>query len=57
MIERDTAVMPCKLRLAFDPGSGICLWSTNEAARARYGYPVDHSQLPLTENTRRWLSC
>ncbi len=45
-----------KLRLAFDPGSGICLWAANDAARDRYGYPIDHWQLPLTENTRRWLS-
>jgi hypothetical protein len=28
----------------------------NDAARARYGYPVDHWKLPLSENTRRCLS-
>ncbi len=44
-----------KLRLAFDPGSGICLWAANDAARDRFGYPIDHWQLPLGENTRRWL--
>jgi hypothetical protein len=48
--------MILQLRMAFDPGSGICLWASNEAARTRYGYPVDHWQLPLAENTRRWLS-
>jgi hypothetical protein len=48
--------MTYKLRLAFDPGGGVCLWAANDAARQRYGYPIDHWQLPLTENTRRWLS-
>lgn len=48
--------MTYKLRLAFDPGSGVCLWAANDAARQRYCYPIDHWQLPLTENTRRWLS-
>lgn len=46
----------CSLRLAFDPGSGVCLWAANDAARARYGYPIDHWSLPLSENTRRWLN-
>lgn len=45
-----------QLRLEFDAGSGVCLWAQNEATRARYGYAVDHWQLPLSENTRRWLN-
>lgn len=39
-----------------DPGSGICLWSANHGARERFGYPVDHWTLSLSENTKRWLS-
>ncbi|MEJ8850560.1 hypothetical protein [Variovorax rhizosphaerae] len=39
----------------FDSGSGVCLWSTNEAAREELGYAIDHWALPLSENTKRWL--
>jgi hypothetical protein len=41
--------------MAFDAGSGVCLWAENEAARERFGYPVHHSQLPLSDNTKRWF--
>lgn len=34
----------------------MCLWAINDAARELYGYPVDHWRLPLSENTRRWLT-
>lgn len=37
----------CELRYFFDPGSGICLWSANNAARERYGYPVALDVLDL----------
>lgn len=40
------------LRYFFDPGSGICLWAGCDAARARFGYPVQARQLPLTRETR-----
>jgi hypothetical protein len=43
------------VRYFFDPGSGVCLWSKNEAARESLGYPIDHWELPLSENTKRWL--
>jgi hypothetical protein len=42
-----------RLRYFFDPGGGICLWSANDAARERFGYPVKARSLPLTENTWR----
>jgi hypothetical protein len=42
-----------RLRNFFDPGGGICLWSANDAARERFGYPVEARSLPLTENTWR----
>ena len=35
------------LRFAFDFGSGICLWGMNQAARERFGYPIDDRDLPL----------
>ncbi|MCP4161202.1 MAG: hypothetical protein GY760_14100 [Deltaproteobacteria bacterium] len=44
-----------KLKLLFDPGSGVCLWSDNEEANKKYGYAIDHKELPLAENTIRWL--
>jgi hypothetical protein len=36
-----------ELRYFFDYGSGICLWSSNEAARIRFGYPVELDDLSL----------
>jgi hypothetical protein len=42
-----------RLRYFFDLGSGICLWSANDAARERFGYPVELRDLPLPETIRR----
>jgi hypothetical protein len=47
--------MAYEIRLAFDAGSGTCLWAKNEAAREKYGYPINHWELPLSENTKRYL--
>ena len=41
------------LRFFFDPGAGVCLWAGNDAAKERFEYAVDLSQLPLPENSRR----
>ena len=41
-----------RLRYFFDYHSG-CLWSANEAAYSRFGYPVLLSELPLSEETSR----
>ena len=43
------------VRYFFDPGSGVCLWAKNKEAREKYGYSIDHWELPLSENTKRWL--
>lgn len=43
------------IRFSFDLGSGVCLWAKNEEARERFGYAIDHWELPLSENTKRWL--
>ena len=40
------------LRYFFDPGSGICLWAGNQAARDAFGYPVEARQLALPRGTR-----
>ncbi len=42
-----------RLRYFFDPGAGICLWAANDAARERFGYPVDVQDLSLPENVWR----
>ena len=42
-----------RLRYFFDTGSGICLWSANDAARERFNYPVELLALPLPETIRR----
>jgi ribosomal protein S18 acetylase RimI-like enzyme len=44
------------LRYFFDAGSGVCLWSANDAARTRWGYPVACDRLSLTTNTRHWAA-
>ena len=43
-----------RLRFFFDYGSGVCLWTANDAARARFGdYPVLLADLPLSPETVR----
>lgn len=49
----ETGMATYKLRFFFSPGSGICLWSANDAARERWDCPVDLKALPLPENTWR----
>lgn len=44
---------PYRLRYSFDAGSGICLWSDNDAAREKFGDPVDLVDLPLPATVRR----
>ena len=44
------------LRYFFDAGSGICLWSGDEATRRRHGVAVSPDQLPLSEATRREIN-
>ena len=34
-------------RYFFDPGSGTCLWSANEATREKFGYAVELESLSL----------
>jgi hypothetical protein len=41
------------LRYLFDAGSGVCLWSGDEATREWYGLAVSPEQLPLAKATRR----
>lgn len=48
--------MPHTFRFFFDAGSGVCLWAADEGTKQRYGYPVEHWDLPLSENTKRWLT-
>lgn len=40
-------------RYFFDAGSGICLWSDNDEAREKFDYPVELSDLGLSENLLR----
>ena len=47
--------MKYEIRYFFDPGSGVCLWARNAAACEKFGYPIDHWNLDLSENTKRWL--
>ena len=39
-----------KLRFFFEWG-GYCLWSANDEARNKYGYPIEPSKLPLSKET------
>jgi len=42
-----------KLRFSFDPRSGICLWSENELARDRFGYPVELDSLEIAPSVKK----
>ena len=37
------------IRFWFEHG-GTCLWSVNEKAKARYGYAIDHSNVPISND-------
>jgi len=41
-----------KLGLFFEPGSGICLWSADAEANAKFDYPVDLEALPISDATK-----
>ncbi len=41
--------MKYKLRFWFEHG-GICLWSMNDEAREKYGYPIKNEKLPLSRD-------
>lgn len=43
------------LRFWFEHGGG-CLWSSNDAAREKYGYKVDYKTLPITEELKMKLA-
>jgi hypothetical protein len=43
------------IHLAFDSGSGVCLWAKNEVTATKFGYAIDHWTLPLSRNTQVWL--
>lgn len=38
-----------RLRLFFDPGSGVLAWAGNRETEARFGYPIETSKLQLPE--------
>ncbi|NDY93572.1 hypothetical protein [Ideonella livida] len=52
-----SGVPPRLLNLAFDAGSGICLWAPHAGPHdaGALGEAVDHHDLPLTANTQRLL--
>ena len=39
------------LRFFFDYG-GVCLWAASDAARRRFGYPVELADLPIPDDLR-----
>jgi hypothetical protein len=41
------------LRYLLDPGAGICLWSGNDEAREKFGYPIDLDGLGLPDDVQR----
>ena len=40
-------------RYFFDAGSGVCLWSANDAAREKFDYAIELQSLDLPENLLR----
>lgn len=45
-----------EIKYKFEVGSGVCLWSSNDAANEKYDCAIDHCELPLSENTKKWLN-
>lgn len=43
------------LRFFLDAGAGTCLWAASAAARARFGYAVEHQALPVSAGLRAAL--
>lgn len=45
-----------KIKFMFDWGSGVCLWSTNRASKAKFNdYPIFTSQLPVSNDLKEKL--
>ena len=44
------------MKFMFDWGSGVCLWSTNQAARTKFnGYSIRTSDLPISDKLKKEL--
>lgn len=44
------------MKFMFDWGSGVCLWSTNDAAMEKFqDYPIFASQLPVSDKMKTEL--
>ncbi|MBP5457730.1 MAG: hypothetical protein J6Y37_14655 [Paludibacteraceae bacterium] len=45
-----------KLKFMFDWGSGICVWSDNEAAKRKFNdYPIETDNLPISNKLKKTL--
>jgi hypothetical protein len=44
-----------QMKYMFDWESDVCLWSTNDPTRNKYGYPVNLEQLTISEDLRATL--
>lgn len=46
-----------QLKFMFDWGSGVCVWSVNEAAGKKFGkYAVETERLPVSRVLKDWLT-
>lgn len=44
------------MKFMFDWGSGVCLWSTNQANKTKFnGYPILTSDLPISDKLKNEL--
>ncbi|MDE5860804.1 MAG: hypothetical protein K2J36_07675 [Ruminococcus sp.] len=44
------------MKFMYDWGSGVCLWSTNQASKAKFNnYPIFTSQLPVSNDLKEKL--
>ena len=44
-----------EMKFMFDWGSGSCVWTTNEEAEKKYGYPVQTKNLPISNELKTKL--
>lgn len=45
-----------ELKFMFDWGSGVCVWSSNEAAHLKYDYAVKSEKLPISKELAEELN-
>jgi len=55
IVKKKADVPRYEMKFMFEWLSDTCLWSENDAAKERYGYPVDLADLPISKELKEKL--